>query len=144
MRSTCYIPVNTHSHTPTPSYTRQFNSHSSRQVWVSRFSLYSLFPYILFKPLHLHHVLLRQEMEEKGWQWRKTSGGKVHSMMHKHNCCRDFEAGCPSCHNHRLHMEKHKYMQQYQTVGTASRHWTTASTVVLYYRALCILTATLQ
>jgi len=40
-----------------------------------------------------HHALLRQK---KGQQWNKRSGRKVHSM--RGNCCRDFEAGCPSCH----------------------------------------------
>jgi len=29
-------------------------------------------------------------LKQKGWQWRKRSGGKVHSM--KGNWCRDFEA----------------------------------------------------
>jgi len=41
-----------------------------------------------------HHVLLRQEKEKKGWRWRKRSEGKVYFMSG--NCCRDFEARCPS------------------------------------------------
>jgi len=39
-----------------------------------------------------HRALLPQE---KVWRWRKTNGGKVHSMTG--NWCRDFKAGCPSC-----------------------------------------------
>ena len=54
-----------------------------------------LFPLILH--LHTscltlsHRVLLRQE---KGRQWRKRSGGKIHSVMGN---CAVIEAGCPSC-----------------------------------------------
>jgi len=69
-------------------------------------------------PLHTspltpsHHVLLRQE---KGRQWRKRSGGKVHSM--RGNWCRILVAGCPSCHQLVLKSSTgpHPFFNQQQT-----------------------------
>ena len=69
-----------------------FNNHLSRWTLVSRFPLDPPPPLHTSSLTSFHHVLFRPE---KGWQWRKRSGGKVHSM--RGNWCRIFEAGHPSC-----------------------------------------------
>jgi len=68
-------------------HTRWFNGHPSRRTWISQFSLDS----------HLIFNTIPQcpSQTENGWQWRKRSRGRVHSM--RCNYCRDFVAKCPSC-----------------------------------------------
>jgi len=77
--------VQHHTHT----HTWRFNGHHSKWTWVSQFSLDSHHTSCLTLS---HHVLLRQ----KGRQWRKRSGWKVHSS--RGNWCRVYVAGCLSCH----------------------------------------------
>jgi len=69
--NSCYVRIIDRLVTRLQTYTHWFNGHSS-----SHFLLASLSPHILLYTIH--RVLLKQEKEEKGQQWRKRSG--VHSM----------------------------------------------------------------
>jgi len=73
-------------------------------TWVSRFTINSPFPYILFNtiPCTVHHVLLRQDVQERGWRkrselWRKGQEGGC--LKGQEPLASSYRPTSPSSHN---------------------------------------------